>query len=405
MLEFARILFNQKRYASSCVCYSQLNERSSSSVYDANISLAAKRISQVQVSELSSVLEFAGVDQIYVLNLGRRIDRKLRMSLEFARVGVVPHFVSAVDANETFVEDFYSTHFKSSKPLGDFDAHLTERHRESIQRALSKGAVAYKLSQKAVFEDALSKGFRRIAVFDDDVFFSDFVVKRLGCFVEEQPDDWKIVALGASDYSFAQHLSDVDAVSDMDRKGFYTPVPGKTCGSFAMLYDHSVYEEIVKGCDYPSGTFDNTVLGAMYAKYPDQSFVLFPNVVTPCVEESDIRDSRNQLEHSQRMFWDLSNYKRWSANLDVFVVFDEPSLAESALANLADAHAVTIHFIDSDQAKCQLTITDLSSQATISALQAPNKIYELIFEELEKVRSPINVNRFFVFLSDGGVVL
>lgn len=400
----ARALFSHGAYASAGVCYSHLNERSLNHLYDVNITFALKRIPSAQVLSLRSALDLAGIDQVYVLNLDRRPDRKLRMALEFARFGVKPTFVSAVDANEPFVDDIYDAHLKSLEPRGDFDAHLSEQHRQSIQGVLSKGAVAYKLSQKAILEDAHCKGFRRIAVFDDDVFFSDFVVKRLGWFVEKQPDDWKIVALGASDYSLSQLVPDVDAVASMDSKGFYTPVPGRTCGSFAMLYDHSVYEEIIKSCDYPSGTFDNTVLGAMYAKYPNQTFVLFPNVVTPCVEESDIRDSRNQLEQSQRMFWDLSNYKRWSTNLDVFFVCDDPGLAESALAKLDDADAVTIHFVASDAANSQITEMDLFAHTTTGALQTPNKIYELIFVELEKVRSPIDVKRFFVFLTDGGAV-
>lgn len=281
-------------------------------IYNENIAVCIKRLNENIIDSIASAFNLIDIDRFYVINLDRRVDRKKSMQYEFDRLELRPHFYSAVDAESSVdVIQRIINKNKSVAELGRFDTHLTKSHLHALKAAMTPGAVAYKLSQRDIFKDAMSKGYQRICIFDDDVFFADFASQRLENFLKVNQQRWKVVALGASDYTLEKRMTDLTAIEALDDLGFYNPVPGRTCGSFAMMYDCSVFQEIIDGCDDAIGTFDNSVLGSLYARYPESCFVIFPNIVSPCVEDSDIRTSRDQLEQSRRMFWDISNFKRW----------------------------------------------------------------------------------------------
>lgn len=312
-LSHARSLFKKGYYTSSAVLYSILQNRYSSNWYKTNIDLCIRRLDTCDNNaSLMEVFYGASINKCYILNLTRRTDRRARMTTECFRVGIEPTFVAAIDAEKSFnvAESLRSLSLPHSI-VTRFDSHLTQDYLSNLKKQMSPGAVAYKLSQRIIFQDAMTKGYQRICVFDDDVFFADFAFHRLASFLRNNDQPFKIVALGASDYTLQSSLIDIGSIQELDEVGSYTPIPGKTCGSFAMIYDRSVFQEIIEGCDEAIGTFDNSILGSIYARYPESCFVLFPNIVTPCVEESDIRASRDQYEQSCRMFWDMNNFNRW----------------------------------------------------------------------------------------------
>lgn len=396
----ARYFFSHGKYASSALIYSWLDQRRGISSYGANIKISAHRFCGKTNVSIGSLFDTLGIDHVYVLNLSRRTDRKLRMAYELSRNGISPNFVTAVDSESSYDADcFFSDHISNAGLVGKWDAHLQESHRHAIHKSLKKGAVAYKLSQKLIFQDALNSNFKKIAIFDDDVFFSLCAFKTVSNFFSGNVKDWKIVALGASDDLIVRNQLSADVISNMESVGYYHPNPGKTCGSFAMLYDRSVFSEILEATQYPSGTFDNTSLGAIYDKYPKDCFVLFPNVVTPFVEDSDIRRSRSQLDHSKRMFWDLSRYKLWASDINIYVVSDDhQNLPRQSNASFDDK-GVYIKYLSNKEAAHIQTPIDHFFRMSRDEFIIDGSVYTALCNSLSKVNSPDQYFSFFVYIS------
>jgi hypothetical protein len=113
-----------------------------------------------------------------VINLKRRPDRLTAALAEFARIGVSPKVVTAVDG--------------SALPLPD------------AWKASGAGAFGCSLSHRRVLEDAIAAGQNEIAVFEDDVTFVPDFRERFAEFMARVPDDWDFIALGG------QHMTPAD---------------------------------------------------------------------------------------------------------------------------------------------------------------------------------------------------
>src|SRR5690606_3433177 len=104
---------------------------------------------------------------------------------------------------------------------------------------------------------------------------------------------------------------------------------GKTCGSFAVVYDRSVYDELLLAIEAAEAPYDNFALGTSYARHRQQCFVIDPPVCVPDVSESDIRDRpRAQQAHSQRMRWELARYGVFTAPMRIAVITDASAAVE-----------------------------------------------------------------------------
>ena len=88
----------------------------------------------------------------------------------------------------------------------------------------------------------------------------------------------------------------------------YHPVKFGTCGSFATGYDKSIIYEIIEEAKKMETPFDNSPLGIIYEKCHEECFVAYPNIVIADVRKSLIRDSRNLIEHSEKMKWILEDF-------------------------------------------------------------------------------------------------
>lgn len=326
LLSKANQLLRKGLYEEAISIYKSINDShlKSSGIVDFNIKLAESRrsrtegrvngvlISDNQFHPLFAFLNSKGLDAFYVINLEKRFDRKLRVSREFSRIGINPIFVKGVDAN--FDADAKRRFFNYKlKEVGAsvFTDHIKIDVLKKMQRYVHLGAFGYNLSQKKVFKDAIRCGHRKICVFDDDVFFTDQFKEKLCESLSSIAENYKVIMLGASEYSFQDNPRFNKEISG---KLTYPPIPGRTLGSFGAIYDASVFQEIIDGIDSNLGTFDNVVLGHIFKKYPNSCHVLNPNVCIPVVEESDIREgAREQIEHGKKMNWDVrnfTNYKR-----------------------------------------------------------------------------------------------
>jgi GR25 family glycosyltransferase involved in LPS biosynthesis len=65
-----------------------------------------------------------------------------------------------------------------------------------------KGHHACALSHARIHEDAKAKGYKYIAVFEDDCWFKDFenIVEDINTCIAELPEDWKVLMIGGKPY-------------------------------------------------------------------------------------------------------------------------------------------------------------------------------------------------------------
>ena len=169
---------------------------------------------------------------------------------------------------------------------------------------------------KAIFEDAIEKDHKSIAVFDDDFIFSKSFDHSFSRLLEILEESWDIIYLGASQWLW-------DDVS-LSNQPYYSP-DENTNGSFAVIYRNSVFQQILEQIEEMSAPFDAGALRkAVMGEFSDRSFVAHPNLVIANVEKTGIRESRDQIEFSKRFGWDLSNFPAWFTtwNLEPSIILE-----------------------------------------------------------------------------------
>ena len=318
-------------YLSAYLIYQKLFAETGLNAY----SLALKRLSY-RIKDKKSVYESLcglGVEKFYALSLQSQLETRFLLTRELLRpkIAVPIKFINAVHGRTN--EDALNAYcrFQDRKPGSNkYSSHVSCEIQGNMKSYTSINAYGYFMTMKKIIEDAMRKGYSRIAVFDDDIFFSDNACDFLSLIVAKNviSCDWKILLLGASEYGNSFPAADPQNIS------FYRPSPGKTCGSFAVCYDKSIFEILLDCIDNADGTFDNNTLGHIYATYPEKSFVLYPNICIANVQSSDIRSGRNQETHSAKMRWkySVSRYKDYLRPQSFHLIFpDRRSACEAAV--------------------------------------------------------------------------
>ncbi|MBW6480508.1 MAG: glycosyltransferase [Bacteroidales bacterium] len=244
-------------------------------------------------------------DKIFIINLNRRPDRKAILMQKLDRLGIDVTFIDAV---EGFTKDNIAEFMRFFKRPADHpNAHKLEKelNRKAI---VSPGAWGYLKTYKKIFTLAKSKKYARILVFDDDVIFIENFHSYFQKFIDSIDHDWKIICLGASQHLWQDGLSYFyDKGTSYDPKQtFYHPV--RTDGSFAVGYDISTYDLLIREIEKMNCSFDSGPLRQIYHLFPKKCFVSQPNIVIADVTQSDIWESRNQNILAKRLKWDLKLY-------------------------------------------------------------------------------------------------
>ena len=109
-------------------------------------------------------------DNIYCINLAHRADRWEDVSKEFAKHLLIVERVEAVNGKEVF--------------------------REGLNR--HAGAYGLVLTNIKIFEDAISKGYMKILILEDDIKFAEDVNEKFWKKMQYLPDDWNMLYLGGN---------------------------------------------------------------------------------------------------------------------------------------------------------------------------------------------------------------
>lgn len=325
----ARQFLERGDLRSAIAAYEDLQNRYPSKTWEREIAALRSKLNvpdQPTGKSLDQVLRFdLGIEQVYAVNLQRRPDRMARLLRELLHQGVKVTRIDAVDAATSKEATQVHGAFRNRTPSDRMQssAHVSDTVMARYRKTLPSGVFAYLLSQTRALRHARQHGYRRILVLDDDVFFASDAVPRLAAILPELPKNWQVLLLGASEYADRSGPT-FRAARFAASHSLYHPIAGETCGSFAVAYDVSVFDDLQRAIDEADGTYDNVVLGSIYRMRRDQCFVVDPALCIPDVSDSDIRDdSRAQRTHSERMNWEFSRYEAFTAPMTVAVLVSD----------------------------------------------------------------------------------
>ncbi|KRY40897.1 Cullin-1 [Trichinella spiralis] len=128
-------------------------------------------------------------DELYLINLLRRPDRRLRMLACFAVLGLEVRLVEAVDGRMLEPADLNAIGVKQMPDYRD----------PYHKRPMTLGEVGCFLSHYNVWRDMLDRGYRRAVIFEDDLRFTRSFRRQVGVVMAEldaNVPDWDLVYLG-----------------------------------------------------------------------------------------------------------------------------------------------------------------------------------------------------------------
>jgi GR25 family glycosyltransferase involved in LPS biosynthesis len=231
-------------------------------------------------------------EKVYVISLRSDIYKQVKISYQLELLGIDYELFEAINGSELKFQREWIAY--RSRPL------VTPLEKQFNRKMIeSEGAWGYLKTMQAILENAMAYKYNRILVLDDDCLFHNNFNEQFSGLADKLPADWKLLLLGASQYQW-------DTIEVQEN--FYRPKAIDTCGSFAVGYHSSVFQEILSAVEKMDTPFDVVPLGNIYTNYSKYCYVRSPYLVIADVGNSTIRGSRHQVMHSSRMKWDLKNF-------------------------------------------------------------------------------------------------
>lgn len=304
------------------------------------------------------------VDHIYVINLQKQLNRRIRIIGQFKKMGI----------NYTFIDGVYGLDPKYVDQWEAYQANnAMQNNKHTTQnKIINPGIWGYYQVMINVFTDALKKGYKSILVFDDDVVFNKqfhYITSTLQELIKNK--SWLTILLGASEQRWKLYNEEY-----VRRVGWYTPK--RTDGSFAICYNYSSFQFLLHQCQKLVGTYDSNALRALYESYPTQNFVLYPNLVIADVSESTLREDHDMIKSSEKFKWQLSDYDYKSRGELVTILI----YIKDQLKNLS---TLLLLLLKQDYKEYQIKfLNDCSNKQTTNLLkQIANEFDSVVYSETE----------------------
>ena len=224
-------------------------------------------------------------DKIYCINLKDKKERWNRVNAIFNDLSINVERFDAI--NGDLISDEY---FKSITDKYNPE-NLIGEEASLIGLIENKKSLACLLSHLEIIKEAKLNNYKKILIFEDDVFFCEnfnFRIKEISKL------NWKLIYLGASQFNW-QGIS--------TSNGFYSSK--KTLGTFAYGIDSSIYEELISLLETKRKSIDN-LLSEIQENHYGQCYTFYPNIVISNVENSDIRESKNIIDYANKVKWNLN---------------------------------------------------------------------------------------------------
>jgi hypothetical protein len=252
------------------------------------------KLHSLNIEEITTLADVA--DAGYVLSLDDEEEKFTYCQHVLSREGFNPQRMIAIRGADEPYNSNYNEYYNS--PYNSEDLRLGRKAIQSI------GAWGYLLTMRKILLDAIEKGFNSIAVFDDDIILTHDFTLKFSRFINNVPDGWDILMLGASQWNWTGVKLD-------DKLGWYRPNE-VTNGSFAMIYHSSIFEKLIESINKMDSPFDSKPLKTIICNEVAQSsYVAWPNIIVADVEKEGIRDSRSQSAYASRFRWRMQNFPHY----------------------------------------------------------------------------------------------
>ncbi|XP_064324435.1 inactive glycosyltransferase 25 family member 3 isoform X3 [Phalacrocorax carbo] len=164
------------------------------------------------ISLLPKPLTKMGFDEVFLINLVRRPDRRQRMLASLQELEIAPRVVDAVDGSTLNSSDI--------KVLG---VDLLPGYYDPYSgRTLTKGEVGCFLSHYNIWKEIVSRGLEQSVVFEDDVRFEAAFPARLQRLMEElegAQQEWDLIYLGRKQVNMEDEVP-VEGVQNLVVAGY-----------------------------------------------------------------------------------------------------------------------------------------------------------------------------------------
>lgn len=265
--------------------------------------------SDVAIDDLSYVNSY--FDQVYVINLQKRKNRREKMISTLEALRIKAEIVSAVDGylpeNLEEFKKYYHT------PV---DPHRPHELELKLKRKViySPGAWGTLKTYHKLLRDAKKRKFKRILSLEDDALFAIDFENLFTNAITTIPDSWKLLYLGASQHSWEKgvDLNYPENIHKNEAPRYYHPI--KTDGAFAIGIDCSVFDMIIQDIEKMNCSFDSGPLRHVCRAHHSECYVLQPNIIIADVTESDNSIGRNMEDFARTVRWNLSLFE-WTKKI------------------------------------------------------------------------------------------
>lgn len=213
-------------------------------------------------------------DRIFLLNLDRKPEKFFKMSEKLKSLNIKFERFSAIDG---LYLNYDLPEFVQGKGM--------------IENNFALGCL---LSHLEIIKTSKNRGYKKILIFEDDIMMSKNI--KLSIQKIKKIEDWKLLYFGASQY---------DWKVESHKDDFY--LSRKSLGTFAYAIDCSIFDDVINLLENKYKSVDN-ILADIQEKYYGNCFTFYPNICIADVSESDIREKRDNFEHSKKMRWNLIDY-------------------------------------------------------------------------------------------------
>ncbi|KAL1022944.1 hypothetical protein UPYG_G00034560 [Umbra pygmaea] len=149
-----------------------------------------------------------GFDEIFLINLKRRVDRKQRMLSTMSSMGLQATLTDAVDGKAL-----------NSSQLQALGIEMIPGYKDPYSgRVLTRGEIGCFLSHHSTWVQMVEQGFSKVLVLEDDVRFEPRFKRRLMTIMEEVEKaqlDWDLIYVGRKRMQVRQPERSVEGVNNL----------------------------------------------------------------------------------------------------------------------------------------------------------------------------------------------
>ncbi|XP_028301196.1 procollagen galactosyltransferase 2 [Gouania willdenowi] len=160
------------------------------------------------VHSLPSPVSKIGFDKIYLINLKRRLDRRIRMLKTMDSVGLDATFTDAVDGKAL-----------NSSQLQALGIEMMPDYKDPYSgRVLTRGEIGCFLSHHSIWTEMVDRGLQKVLVLEDDVRLEPRFKRRLQAIMENVNKaqlDWDLIYVGRKRMQVQQPEQSVEGVNNL----------------------------------------------------------------------------------------------------------------------------------------------------------------------------------------------